>query len=245
VPNRIWLLFIINNSKLQHVDFHTYSTLTPRRIPLLTRRMKHCRRCGRLLIKPELSPQLTQFKRKHVALFVIVFFHLSLVMWFKKWYEVFLRLYIPNITVKQHRSLVPFKENVVFITFTNPQHCLMHLSLTPLSLPSSTAKVRCDDRILSTFPFSRHVYYNDNEQLILAFNTDHKHRGENIYWFFWLGRWRSPTLFATVFTSDIKKCYFRKFQVNGPYICTLSKTFFHEQLFNSVFVLNNKEKLNS
>jgi hypothetical protein len=97
---------------------HLRSTLVPRRVLLLTRRMKHCRRCGRLLIKPELSPQLTQFKRQHVAL-----------------------LYVPCITVKRHSPLIPFKENVIILTFTNPQHCLMHLSITPLSLSSSTAKI--------------------------------------------------------------------------------------------------------
>jgi hypothetical protein len=43
--------------------------------------------------------------------------------------------------VKRHSPLIPFKENVIILTFTNPQHCLMHLSITPLFLSSSTAKI--------------------------------------------------------------------------------------------------------
>lgn len=44
--------------------------LVPHRKPLFTRKSKHCRRCERLLVKPDLSPTKIDFKRQHVALYV-------------------------------------------------------------------------------------------------------------------------------------------------------------------------------
>jgi hypothetical protein len=42
--------------------------LFPKRKQLLTRRSKHCSRCDKLLVKPDLSPAKIDFKRQHVAL---------------------------------------------------------------------------------------------------------------------------------------------------------------------------------
>lgn len=51
-----------------HMQPRNLMQLFPSRQRLLTQRSKHCRRCDRLIIKPDLSPAKIGFMRQHIAL---------------------------------------------------------------------------------------------------------------------------------------------------------------------------------
>ncbi|EGC38309.1 hypothetical protein DICPUDRAFT_28946 [Dictyostelium purpureum] len=55
--------------------------LEPHHRPLLTRRSKRCKRCDRLLIKPDVNPGKTEFKRQHFAYSYLPRIHISKINW--------------------------------------------------------------------------------------------------------------------------------------------------------------------
>mmetsp|Transcript_29160 Transcript_29160/g.41036 ORF Transcript_29160/g.41036 Transcript_29160/m.41036 type:complete len:514 (+) Transcript_29160:1220-2761(+) len=82
--------------------------LIPKRKHLLTRRSKHCYKCDKLLVKPDLNAAKIEFKRQHVAIF-----------------------FLPNITVYRVDKLALNEVCPVFIKFSNPVHTLMNVTISP------------------------------------------------------------------------------------------------------------------
>jgi len=94
--------------------------LTPKRVHLLTRRSKHCSKCDKLMIKPDLNPNKIEFKRQHVAL-----------------------MYVPRITIGLLPPLPLNVETPVLVKFWNPVHSLMSLTISNYSgYGDSTADVQ-------------------------------------------------------------------------------------------------------
>ncbi|KYQ99676.1 dynactin 62 kDa subunit [Tieghemostelium lacteum] len=77
--------------------------LVPQHKYLLTRRSKRCKRCDRLLMKPDIKPDKTEFKRQHFAFSLV-----------------------PRVTVQKclWTDLDMFE---LFLTITNPQHSHMFI----------------------------------------------------------------------------------------------------------------------
>jgi len=96
------------------------SKLHPKRKHLLTRRSKHCSRCEKLLIKPDLSPSKIEFKRQHVALF-----------------------YVPKITVMKLPPIPLAEDTIITVKIANPVHSLMYLTFSKYAKEStSTAEIK-------------------------------------------------------------------------------------------------------
>ncbi|KAN0052725.1 hypothetical protein ACTA71_006829 [Dictyostelium dimigraforme] len=100
--------------------------LIPQHRQLLTRRSKRCKRCDRLLVKPDINPGKIEFKRSHFA------------------YS-----YIPRITISkiQWISQDLFQ---VFLTFTNPLTSYIFMSF-PMEIKGSMVSLDDNSQLVDLY----------------------------------------------------------------------------------------------
>ncbi|EFA83163.1 dynactin 62 kDa subunit [Heterostelium album PN500] len=98
------------------------SKLTPQHRQLMTRRSKRCKRCDKLLVKPDINPSKTEFKRQHFAF-----------------------TYVPRITITKAVWLAKDLFDL-YITFTNPLHSFLFMSF-PQEFDSSVISVDDNSRV--------------------------------------------------------------------------------------------------
>eukprot|EP01114_Cavostelium_apophysatum_P023246 TRINITY_DN8700_c0_g1_i1.p1 TRINITY_DN8700_c0_g1~~TRINITY_DN8700_c0_g1_i1.p1 ORF type:complete len:449 (+),score=92.49 TRINITY_DN8700_c0_g1_i1:71-1417(+) len=94
------------------------SELFPKRRLLMTRRSKHCSKCDKLLIKPDLSPAKIEFKRQHVAMF-----------------------YVPKVSISLLPKLHLNADSAVHLKLLNPVHSVMFVSFAKHDFAEATAEV--------------------------------------------------------------------------------------------------------
>ncbi|KAM9985459.1 hypothetical protein ACTFIZ_009002 [Dictyostelium cf. discoideum] len=100
--------------------------LIPQHRQLLTRRSKRCKRCDRLLVKPDINPGKIEFKRSHFA------------------YS-----YIPRVTISKIQWIDQDLFQV-FLTFTNPLHSYIFMSF-PMEIKGSMVSLDDNSQLVDLY----------------------------------------------------------------------------------------------
>ncbi|KAM9968107.1 hypothetical protein ACTFIW_002540 [Dictyostelium discoideum] len=100
--------------------------LVPQHRQLLTRRSKRCKRCDRLLVKPDINPGKIEFKRSHFA------------------YS-----YIPRVTISKIQWIDQDLFQV-FLTFTNPLHSYIFMSF-PMEIKGSMVSLEDNSQLVDLY----------------------------------------------------------------------------------------------
>eukprot|EP01133_Synstelium_polycarpum_P014575 gene14575-17229_t len=117
---------------LQSSPKHMINSLIPVHRHLLTRRSKRCRRCDKLLVKPDINPAKTEFKRQHFAF-----------------------SYVPRVSVV--RAVWEASDLfTVSLLLTNPLHSTLFLAIAaednrPISAMSTADNSRVLDHVTETY----------------------------------------------------------------------------------------------
>ncbi|KAK5583862.1 hypothetical protein RB653_005465 [Dictyostelium firmibasis] len=100
--------------------------LIPQHRQLLTRRSKRCKRCDRLLVKPDINPGKIDFKRSHFAY-----------------------TYIPRVTISKIQWIDQDLFQV-FLTFTNPLHSYIFMSF-PMEIKGSMVSLDDNSQLVDLY----------------------------------------------------------------------------------------------